>query len=120
VRVLIGEPFPEVRVLLERAVSRLGHEPVPHHAGWDTEGELPDVDVLVLEPAFEDGVALARALRRAKPDLPVICACSSAPDESVQELEPVAYLAKPFALSELERALKEAVRRAAGESSRPA
>jgi DNA-binding response OmpR family regulator len=117
VRVLIGEPFAPVRELLERAVSGLGHEALTPGPDW--EGQLPDVDVLVLEPSYEEGVALARALRRLKPELPVICAYGLAPDPSIEDLEPVAYLAKPFALAELERALTEAARRAVRDSHRP-
>jgi DNA-binding response OmpR family regulator len=116
VRVLIGEPFAPVRELLERAVSGFGHEALTPGPDW--EQELPDVDVLVLEPSFEEGVRLARALRREKPGLPVICAYGLAPDSSIEELEPVAYLAKPFALAELEQALTEAARRAVRGSRR--
>jgi DNA-binding response OmpR family regulator len=108
--VLIGEPFAPVRQLLERAVSGFGHEPLTPSADW--ERDLPDVDVLVLEASYEEGVALARALRREKPGLPVICAYGFAPGPSIDELEPVAYLAKPFALAELEQALTDAARRA--------
>jgi DNA-binding NtrC family response regulator len=108
-RVLIGEPFPEVRQLLERAVDLLGHEPVAHQPG---AAAMPrDVDVLVLEPALEGGLELARALRAGNPDLPVICTCSEAPATEFSELSPIAYLVKPFALADLERALLDAVRR---------
>jgi DNA-binding response OmpR family regulator len=115
-RVLIGEPFREVRALLERAVDHLGHEAVPHDRGW--RDALPDVDVLVLEPALTDGIELARALRRDNPDLPVICTCAASPGDDVEELDPVAYLVKPYALADLERALDEAVRRATARSRR--
>jgi DNA-binding response OmpR family regulator len=108
-RVLIGEPFPEVRHLLERAVDRLGHEPIAHRPG--TGGTPTGVDVLVLEPRLEGGLELARALREQNPNLPVICTCGEPPVADVHELEPVAYLVKPFALADLERALAEAVRR---------
>jgi DNA-binding response OmpR family regulator len=108
-RVLIGEPFPEVRQLLERAVDHLGHQPVAHEPG---AGDLPpDVDVLVLEPTLEGGLELVRALREENPDLPVICACSEMPGADVRDLAPIAYLVKPFALTDLERALTDAVRR---------
>jgi DNA-binding response OmpR family regulator len=116
-RVLIGEPFREVRTLLERAVDHLGHEAVAHDRGW--REELPDVDVLVLEPALTDGIELARALRRDNPDLPVICTCAASPGEDVEELDPVAYLVKPYALADLERALEEAVRQATARTRRP-
>jgi DNA-binding response OmpR family regulator len=112
VRVLIGEPFPEVAQLLEHAVGHLGHEAVAQRGGWDGT-DLPDVDVLVLEPELENGLELARALRREKPGLPVICTVNGEPGREVDELDPVATLVKPFALAELEAALRDAVRRAA-------
>jgi CheY-like chemotaxis protein len=78
-----------------------------------------DVDVLVLEPALEGGLELARALRQEKPNLPVICTCSEAPGADVHELGPVAYLVKPFALADLDRALTDAVRRSVAGASEP-
>lgn len=121
-RVLIGEPFPEVRQLLERAVDHLGHEALTHEPG--AAGPPLDVDVLVLEPSYEGGLALAQELRRENPGLSVICTCSETPGSDIRELAPVAYLVKPFALADLERALADAVRRsvtattAAAESAR--
>jgi CheY-like chemotaxis protein len=114
-RVLIGEPFPEVRQLLERAVDLLGHQPVAHQPG--ATGLPRDVDVLVLEPALEGGLELARALRVENPELPVICTCSEAPATEFSELSPIAYLVKPFALADLERALLDAVRRSVARAS---
>jgi DNA-binding response OmpR family regulator len=114
-RVLIGEPFPEVRQLLERAVDHLGHEPVAHQPG---AAALPDVDVLVLESTLEGGLELVRALREENPDHTLICTCSETPGADVRELEPVAYLVKPFALADLERALTDALRQSVAASSR--
>lgn len=110
-RVLVGEPYPEVRAFLERALARLGHEPIAPDGRWRA-GSLPEVDVLILEPALPDGVELARALRRAKPGLPVICTASGPFPRDVEQLEPVACLVKPFAVAELARALRGAVARA--------
>jgi CheY-like chemotaxis protein len=110
-RVLVGEPFPEVRALLERVLAGLGHEAVAHDRRWQAD-RLPDVDVLILEPTLPDGVELARALRRAKPELPVICTASDPPPQDVQQLQPVACLAKPFAVADLEQALRGAVAQA--------
>jgi DNA-binding response OmpR family regulator len=106
----VGEPFPEVRGLLERVLEELGHVPVPHRRGW--QERLPEVDVLILEPALEDGVALAHALRETKPELPVICTGTGPPAHEVRALRPVAYLPKPFAVAELEQALRGAIDRA--------
>jgi len=114
--VLVGEPYPEVRGLVERVLAQLGHEAVPHTRTWDAD-RLPDVDVLILEPSLENGVALAQALRRAKPELPVICTASDPPARDVAQLEPVAYLVKPFAVADLEEALRGAIARARADRS---
>jgi DNA-binding response OmpR family regulator len=110
-RVLVGEPYPEVRSLVERVLAQLGHEAVAHDADWDADG-LPDVDVLILEPSLENGAELVDALRRRKPELPVICTASHPPAREVERLAPMAYLVKPFALAELEEALRGAVAQA--------
>jgi CheY-like chemotaxis protein len=109
-RVLITEPFREVRRLLERAVGQFGHVPVRHTRHW--RDDLPDIDVLLLEPSLEDGVELADALRRENPHLPIICTCATNPSPAIEALGPVKVLVKPFPLSELEQALTEAVSRA--------
>jgi CheY-like chemotaxis protein len=114
-RVLVGEPHPEVRALLQRVLDRLGLEPVSLRPHWRGEA-LPDVDVLILEPALEHGVALAHDLRHENPDLPVICTSSDLPDAAVAELEPIAYLLKPFRLADLEGALLDAVAQAVARS----
>ena len=118
-RVLVGEPYPEVRGLVERVLARLGHEAVPHTRDWNADS-LPDVDVLVLEPSLDNGVELARALRKTKPELPVICTASDPPPRDVEQLEPLAYLVKPFAVADLEHALRDAVARARASATPPA
>ena len=102
-RVLIHEPHPEVRTFLVRLVEHLGYEPVVSGSG-----EPPDGDVLLLAASAEDGLALAASLRRANPDLPVVCAGSGPPGREVLALGPVAFLVKPFTIGECEQALAEA------------
>jgi CheY-like chemotaxis protein len=109
-RILITEPFREVRRMLERAVGQFGHVPVRHSPDW--RKGLPDIDVLLLEPSLEDGVELADALRLENPHLPIICTCATNPSPAIDALGPVTVLVKPFRLSDLERALTEAVSRA--------
>src|SRR5437870_1169844 len=67
-RILISEPHPDVRVLLEAVVRRAGHEPVDH-------GELVDEapELMILEPVSADGLAAAARLRDRLEDLPIIC-----------------------------------------------
>lgn len=106
-RVLIAEPSADVRALLERAVRRLGHEPVVHERRAD--GEPTEADVLLLEPAFNGGMELARALRRERPRLAIVICSIFPPSEELQELGPAAYVLKPFQRDTLEDALKHAI-----------
>jgi DNA-binding response OmpR family regulator len=104
-RILISEPHPDLRALLEAIVRRTGHEPVG-------QGELTDDDapaVMILEPASADGLAAAARLRRRLENLPIICTSVSPPSANVRDLRPVAYLVKPFRLGELEAAIVSAL-----------
>lgn len=105
-RILIHEPHPDVRVLLEAVVRRAGHEPVGH-------GELTiddTLELMILEPASADGLAAAAKLRRRLEGLAIICASIEPPNAVTKALEPVAYLMKPFRLGELEAAISGALR----------
>jgi len=104
-RILICEPHPDLRVLLETVVRRAGHEPVGH-------GELTSDDapaVMILEPASADGLAAAARLRRRLEDLPIICTSISPPSDETRALDPVAHLIKPFRLGDLEAAIVSAL-----------
>lgn len=104
---MVTEPHCEVRELLERVVTRLGHEPV--NADVRAEDDFPDADVLLLEPAPPEALAFAQALRRSRPEIPIVCASICPPSPDMMALDPVVYLLKPFALAELERALETAI-----------
>src|ERR1700756_5176377 len=96
-RVLISEPHPDCRALLELVVRRAGHEPLGH-------GELVDgepLELMILEPASAGGVALAAAARSRHEGLPIICTSIRPPGETTETLRPAAYLVKPFRLAEL-------------------
>jgi DNA-binding response OmpR family regulator len=100
-RVLISEPHPDCRALLELVVLRAGHDPLGL-------GELADGDdpgLLLLEPAAADGLVLAHELRRRLEGLPIICTSIRPPTAATETLRPAAYLVKPFRLAELEAAL---------------
>jgi CheY-like chemotaxis protein len=104
-RILISEPHPDLRVLIEAVVRRTGNEPVG-------QGELTIDDapaVMILEPASADGLAAAARLRRRLEDLPIICASIYPPTEESCALHPVAHLIKPFRLRELEAAITSAL-----------
>jgi hypothetical protein len=104
-RILISEPHPDLRVLLEAVVRRAGHEPVGH-------GELTSDDapaVMILEPASADDLAAAAGLRRRREDLPIICTSIFPPSDETRALYPVAHLIKPFRLGDLEAAIVSAL-----------
>ena len=108
-RILISEPHPDVRVLLEAVVRRAGHEPVGH--GELTVDETPEL--MILEPASADGLAAAAWLRRRLEDLPIICTSIAPPSSATKALGPAAHLIKPFRLSDLEAAIFAALAPAA-------
>jgi CheY-like chemotaxis protein len=104
-RILISEPHPDLRVLLEAIVRRTGHEPVG-------QGELASDDtpeLMILEPASAESLAAANRLRSRLEDLPIICTSVLPPSEVTQALGPVAHLLKPFRLFELEAAISAAL-----------
>jgi DNA-binding response OmpR family regulator len=104
-RILICEPHPDLRVLLETVVRRAGHEPVGQ--GELTNGDVPAV--MILEPASADGLAAAAGLRRRLDDLPIICTSIFPPNDETRALHPSAYLIKPFRLGDLEAAIVSAL-----------
>jgi CheY-like chemotaxis protein len=104
-RILISEPHPDLRALLEAIVRRAGHEPVGQ--GELTEDDAPAA--MILEPASADGLAAAAGLRRRLENLPIICTSIAPPGEETRELRPVAYLLKPFRLVDLEAAIASAI-----------
>jgi len=108
-KVLICEPHPEVRELLQRIVVRLGHEPLLQDA------RLQMVDAILLEPAHAPSVERARAFRAVDGDTPIVCTSIEFPDAGSRRLDPVAFLIKPFALPDLERALGEALAKSNGD-----
>jgi DNA-binding response OmpR family regulator len=104
-RILISEPHPDLRTLLEAIVRRAGHEPVGH--GELTIDEAPGL--MILEPASADGLAAAVRLRSRLEDLPIICTSILPPSPETQALGPAAHLLKPFRLLELEAAITAAL-----------
>jgi CheY-like chemotaxis protein len=103
-RVLILEPDPEVRELIRRVVSRLGHEPLAP-TRLPVRG-LAAVDAVFLEPAWAPVLELARGLRERNPELPVVFESIEPVSPARAALRPVHYLVTPFGLRELEQAIE--------------
>lgn len=109
-RILISESHDEVRRLLERMVTRLGHEPIATRS--PTPQQLTGADVFVLEPADPIGGVLAQAAHLIDPSLPLICASVTAPPPELAELgiSFTATLVKPFTIEQLGAAIERALR----------
>jgi len=108
-RILISESHDDVRRLLERMVTRLGHKPVLVRA--PTPAQLRSADILVVEPAAPAGAALTRAAHAANPTLPIICASVTAPPLELEELGVVfaATVVKPFTAEQLGATIEQAL-----------
>jgi CheY-like chemotaxis protein len=103
--VLIADPDPATRSLLELLLLRLGHRPIDQREL--VEGAA--LDLLLLEPTSEPGLRLARELRGRLPQLRILCVSIDEPSEESRLLRPVAHVMKPFRRSRLEDALLHAL-----------
>jgi hypothetical protein len=104
-KILICEPHPDLRILLEAVVRRAGHEPVGQ--GELTSHDAPEL--IILEPASADSLTAANGLRRRLEDLPLIFTSILPPSAETEALRPAAHLMKPFRLGELETAIASAL-----------
>jgi DNA-binding LytR/AlgR family response regulator len=105
-RILLAETNHSVRRLLELRIESLGHEPVVWDGG---DVAATTVDVAIVEPADRASLSLARTLRRADPDLPIVVSSVRGRTLESAWLRPAAHLVKPYAASRLERALDDAL-----------
>jgi CheY-like chemotaxis protein len=103
--ILIVDPDPANRSLLELLVLRLGHRPIGQREL--SEGEEPDL--MLLEPASTPGLRLAHRLRAQLLRLPILCVSIEPPSEETSDLDVVDYVMKPFRRSTLELALERAL-----------
>jgi DNA-binding NtrC family response regulator len=104
-RILISEPHEQVRLLLARVVTRLGHEPAIAMA--PTPHCFESVDVFMVEPAAPIGAVLAKAARLIDPALPIVCVSVAAPPEI--DVEFAACVVKPFTPEQLRDAIERAL-----------
>jgi|GEM_PF-477021 len=108
-QILISESHRDVRRLLERMLTRMGHEPVAVRTP-DTE-YLTSADVVIVEPVEPVGALLAQAASIARPSLPLICVSVSGPAAELAELGVIfnACLIKPFTTEQLQEAIDQAL-----------
>lgn len=103
--ILIVDPDPATRSLLEVLVLRLGHRPIGQ---WElAEGEIPDL--MLLEPASRMGLRQAQTLRGRLEHVPILCVSIDPPCDEVRALGIADHVMKPFRRSQLERALESAL-----------
>ena len=103
--ILIVDPDPATRSLLELLCHRLGHATIGPRE-W-VGGEEPDL--VLLEPASRPGLRLARGVRRRFPQLPILCVSIDGPSDDSRALGTAGHVMKPFRRSQLERALEAAL-----------
>lgn len=98
-RVLVAEPDPDVRTLLEHAVRRAGHDPA---AAVD---ERDGVDAIVMEPGCVAARSLLDRFRGVVP--PVVCVSIYPREAGYAPAETVAYLLKPSTPARVARVLAD-------------
>ena len=105
-RVLIEEPNLDVRDLIVELVAALGCTPLVRAPRGEVD--LDDVDVIVAEPASVGAERVFAAHGRRRSRIPVVC--TSIYPRNHTPLPPhVAYLVKPFAVGDLQAAIRAAL-----------
>jgi len=94
--ILVSEPYAEVRELLAHVIEAMGCE-----APTSPLADADAIDLLLVEPGWPEGLALARSLRAARPGLPIVCLSIYPRELETDLLYPAAYLVKPFSVAEL-------------------
>lgn len=114
--VLLADDEPAVLEATRASLQRLGFEVVCARDGNDacTQAERMPVDlrlaVLDVSMPGMDGLQVARALRRQRPDLPIVLMSGfSSQDVAGARDARTYFLGKPFQLSELQRTLEQAL-----------
>jgi hypothetical protein len=105
-RVLIEQPNEDIRDLLAEHCRRLGLEPLI--AGANGNGHLPDVDLIVAEPASAEAQRLLAAHRERRSPTPIVFV-SIYPPTGVLSSPAVAYLVMPCSRERFERAVASAL-----------
>jgi DNA-binding NtrC family response regulator len=105
-RILISEADRDVRRLLTVLARRLGHEPVLLEEDLDLP---PHGDLLLVDPTSATALERARRVRRAQPDIPVIC-MNCVGEHGRFLLEGASdYLPKPFTVDQMRDRVAQAL-----------
>jgi CheY-like chemotaxis protein len=105
--IMVADEHDEVQRLLSFVVARVGHTPVLWTAA--ESNALHDFEALLVEPAVPGCLRYAQAVRRARPEVPIVSVSIYPPTPDVKALGCVMHLLKPFSLCELESALEQAL-----------
>ena len=105
-RILISEPHEDVRNLLCRMVTDLGHEALVMDV--PTPERFLQADLFLVEPAAPIGAVLAKAAHLIRPGLPIVFVSVEPPPEL--DLEPAGHVMKPFTASQLGDVIDRALR----------
>jgi two-component SAPR family response regulator len=106
-RILISEPHEDVRKLLVRMVTDLGHEPLVMDV--PTPERFLRADLFLVEPAAPVGAVLAKAAHLIRPEMPIVFVSVEPPPEL--DVEPVGHVMKPFTSVQLRDAIDRALGR---------
>ena len=117
-KLLLVEDEDMVRAVAERALTRAGYsvvtardgeEGLAHVANGDVEFDLIVSDVVM--PAM-DGPAMARAIRRVKPDVPLLFMSGYAEEQLRNEIdiENMFFIPKPFSVQQISAKVSEVLR----------
>ena len=110
-RVLVEEPNADVCELIVSFVRSLGCEPLVRSTPED--GGLPDVELIIAEPASVGAQRIFNAHDRCQSQIPIVCV-SIYPRETALLPRPIAaYLVKPFSTSALQVAMSAALQASA-------
>ena len=93
-RVTGSEPHAEVRALVVHVIEAMDWQ-APTSPATDPDA----IDLLLVEPGWPEGLELARRMRKARPDLPIVCLSIYPRELDFELLLPTGTAAPPARLS---------------------
>ncbi|MFK4562906.1 response regulator [Bradyrhizobium ottawaense] len=120
--VLVVDDDPDVRAFLKDSLDSLGYEPIVADDGAAAlrtlERVIPDVLILDFAMPGMNGAEVARQARERLPELPIIFASGYSESAAVSSVqgERSRILHKPFRVADLQAAIAELLKSAAGRS----